>query len=250
MRIKATFLTILKTRVVLGFSCITLVYFSTASAAPNWFHNTKSIIKDDEALINCSGKGISFDVARKEALYNCQSALNQQIRKNVTFHNVTIQTMKETGYHEELNSSESYKSLTCETTREKFEETTEGFKVWLRCKFKFNGPKVVTKKLDKTQNGYATLRAEKIEKRPSIIDDESKVLLLSVNPYCDQVLIQGKTPRTFKCDSNPIELILYKSDTSIIIQRTGFLTERVSVADIFNKDTLTVTLDRLTKGPQ
>lgn len=252
MRIKATFLNILKSKAPLALVGGAFLISSTTLATPEWINRTKTKINDKDAILNCSGSGPSFDLARREAIYNCNSALNQYLGKNAKVYSVTIQTTKDTEYHEEISSDEKYKDLSCEPLREFTEQKDSTHRVWLRCKFNLQKIEVTKKKEDLNKDNRSilkTLKAHTIKDRPELVDQTIGVYSISVVPQCENMMIKGNLPRIINCEANPVAVTIYKGDSEIIVNKEGYLSEEIIVSsEKIEDESITVLLEKILRG--
>ncbi|OQW48518.1 MAG: hypothetical protein A4S09_04895 [Proteobacteria bacterium SG_bin7] len=211
------------------------------SSLPAW-SKTPSWVKDatkrngSQFTTVCSGIGPSIDSARGEAIASCRASAIDETSPTATYKSVTIETDKEVALHNSIESSAEFKNLHCQQLNEQIEELEGQFKIWLKCKFDLN--KVVKKETEKSISTRSLIDAEKIQERTIAskevvpVEESRKSILLSVIPACDELLIKSSFSRIVTCKENPIQLVVTKSDSEIIIRRKGYKPKTLKIKEI------------------
>ena len=188
----------------------------------------------------CSGKGVSVDSARAEALVGCKSTASNELSTKTRFKSLIVETESELALHSSSESDTEYKNLKCNQLKEEVTELEGQFEVWLQCEFNLSVAEV--KEIEPTQETDSILSAESIDSKPIKTKqdlefaDSRRSILISTIPGCDSIIIKGKQPRVLKCDRNPASIIIEKDDKELIVRKNGYRPKTLKTKELLEVD--------------
>ena len=231
---------------------LALILFSQSvwSKAPTWATDATKRTGGQFTTV-CTGVGPSVDSARTEAIASCRTSAIEELSPTATFKSLTVETDREVALHNTVELSAEFKNLHCKQLNEQIEELEGQFKIWLKCKFDLNV--VAKKEIEKPVSSQSLIEAEKIQERTiaskAVVpaEESRKSILLSVIPACDELLIKSSFSRIVTCKENPIQLVVTKSDSEIIVRRRGYKPKTLKITEIMEAEdeSFVVHLDNL-----
>ncbi len=246
----------------------TVLLSTTASAeSPRWTREN-GIKQNGSALtVVSSGVGPSLDLARRAAIDQAKATAADQVNGSADIRSLSIETEKSASFHSEVSSIKRVNNLVCNPKDDYFEEKNGSFTVWLKCEFDLSKSRVVTitegegqiQKQNQTKNDQAgdksivAVDGSFSQKAPLIgksTTGEDRHLVLSVVPACESILVRGKQSRTIHCKGNPVTVLVFKSDTEMIVRGpAGFAPKHLKVhekrTDTSPTETLEVYLEKM-----
>lgn len=237
---------------------------------PNWAQKNTLQIDGSRLSIVCSGRGPSVDLARAYAIRNCRISASDTIQDRYAVQGLTIESDKDVGFHQEVESKGSFKGLSCQPVKDEVRGVGNGlYEVWLKCNFDLGKIQRVT--TDEEDDGgemagtthertpsdafnsiqreqLVGQRAVAITTAKPIHDGEIdfiKVLDIVSIPPCNKILIRGEKPRSMNCSAEGItSLTVTSSDKELIIQSPGFLSKTFKIPPGMNRhETIQVILE-------
>lgn len=177
--------------------------------------------------IVCNGNGPSEDIAERLAISQCIVRASDRINGSFHVQTLSVETERDAAYHQEVSADRKINGLACEIQEETITENDSTYNATVKCKFDLKNVKIVDSTLEKvTQDIKSTTR---------------RVILTTV-PSCDTVLIRGESPRIVQCDSNPKQLLVYKTDREMIIRSGKLRPKHIQINEM--GDNLNVYLEK------
>lgn len=237
---------------------------------PNWAQKNTLQIDGSRLSVVCSGQGPSVDLARAYAIRNCRISASDTIQDRYSVQGLTIESDKDVGFHQEVESKGSFKGLSCQPVKDEVRRFGSGlYEVWLQCNFDLGKIQRVTTdeeddggQMTDTAHGrtpsdavHSIQREQLVGQRavaittPKPIHDAEidfiKVLDIVSIPPCDKILIRGEKPRSMNCSAEGItSLTVGNSDKELIIQSPGFLSKTFKILPGLNRhETIQVILE-------
>lgn len=228
-----------------------LAYLTLSLALPAWSEDwtkTNTQVRIGKSLqVVCSGSAPlgAIDLARKGALQSCRNSAIAHLQTNLIQKSLVIETESNVGLHSETIQQASYSGLDCKQDKEKIEDNKQDgvTTVFLRCVFDLSKAKVAaieepaesqmeSADLIKNKTDASALPVSQFSRSKNKIEkSENKHLVISTIPVCDSIVVRGR-PRTIKCDSNPITLLIFPEDREIILRAPGYKPKHI----ILDKD--------------
>lgn len=189
---------------------------------PSWYSSPTKVV-GKTVIVSCKGDGPDSALSRINALGECRTLANEYLSHEIKIESATIQTDKDTSYHSIVESNSTVKNLICDTLNEFTEEEQGQNTSYLRCKFDLNKVKVKSAPTEVGENvsSLSEIKSKKIIQNSNnieIAEPDRRSISLSVVPKCEDILITGQRSRTIKCHSNPVQLLIYKTDRKITIR--------------------------------
>lgn len=226
-----------------------LLSVSRLTLAADWTTQDTLIRNNNDLIIVCYGEGPSLDTARKLALDQCHTSALDHLNTEITVKSLTIQTEKNANYHQEVERKATVKNLICNPLNEKFETAESTTKLYIKCKYSLDKistdlDKVTESKLDSTKHGEITSAPVSLGelKKKNHIQSDDRLLSIVTIPKCNDILIRGNTPRSLVCKSNPISVLIKKTDTEIIIRLDGYKPKTMQLSEV--KSSLEIYLEK------
>lgn len=214
-----------------------------AAKVPSWAKDHTISKTGDYVTSICEGKGPSVAVARQDAIQNCQLSVSQFLNGEVKLNSVSVETEKDIGFHQQIEQNLTVKNFVCNPVKDEIEQNEDSYNYWIKCKFNLSKVESVkTEEAKLAQNNNLGLEAMSTLKSSNIIVD-GKVLILETIPQCDSILVKGSKARTIKCKTNPLKVVLYENDQSLIIRLKDFQPKTINLKGM-KDEKLSVLLER------
>lgn len=214
---------------------------------PSWAKKDSTRRQGSLLTTVCEGTGPSASLARKEAISGCQVTAKQFLNRETKIKTLSVETEYSVGFHQEVEETGIIHNLTCNPKRDEVTERADQYHVWVECQFDLNQtksePARLTKPIVEKEEGIKSLKAIKPSTAVDIDRDIRTVFLESI-PSCESIVVRGQKPRTLKCETNPMRVVVDKSDEEIIVRATGFLPKTISIQKGRSNETLQVFLER------
>lgn len=181
--------------------------------------------------VSCHGTGPDKDVAIRVAIGACKSIATEFISGTYNIKTLSIETEETAGFHSEVAARYDVQGLNCQVDRQFEEEIDEISHAWMRCRFDSSLAKIVP-----------LLGNRKLASTSS----KNKQLIFSSIPDCTSLVIRGKMDRMLKCKANPQTLLIYPTDSEIIVRAVGRAPKHIELVheDLEDTDTMEVYLEK------
>ena len=205
---------------------------SISSAAPSWSEGpTVKRIGAQAVVISCRGSGIARDLSYSQAKANCTSLALGEISSEIKTKNVIIESETQTPkLYSETVSNNVAKGLAGTTEKELTESAEGGFTTYLVMKFDLSTvsisaapeePEVLHESSLGTQQVKDETSAEISVKRLEI--SSARTITIQMIPEkCADLIVRGRKPRSYQCNSNPMQVMVdFLEDDEIILRPTS-----------------------------
>lgn len=196
---------------------------ASADGIPDWAKRRSTLERQGNLLsVFCMGTGLSLDLAREKAQASCQSAALSQLSAPITVRAESVQSERDSAFHETVRQAFQVRNLRCHPEREAVEKGSDGYTVYTRCQYDL-GRATLTDEPASTPN--STMEENRSQSLPSLANNEaalsdpastnvlgaesykrsaSRHVHVSVVPACESIIIRGVRPsRIVRCESNP-----------------------------------------------
>jgi len=222
-----------------------LFSFSVAHSEPEWAKKIDTQkLNGTKLTILCVGDGPSLELARQTATGSCLSTARRQLITKQNIKSLTVETESSVGFHEEVSENIIVSGLTCRPKKEAFEAAESSVRVWLLCEYDLEKATVregtgkvevdapskqsidgIENRHDLKQLAVVTPATKVYE---TVVSSEQNVIISSV-PSCQSIIVRGKRPRTHKCQTNPVTLLIYEDDDEAIVRAPGYLPKTIKL---------------------
>jgi hypothetical protein len=230
----------------------------SATAIPPWAKSATQTLSGNLYTVVCSGSGPTLDMARREALDNCDLAAIRQLSPEVRVTTMSIETERDAAFHQEVASDSVFHGLKCRPKREEPEEQNRGaFTVWLQCEYDLTSARkdseastIIPKQPSAGGAVTNASEASNVRARPNRHKptrepiEQAATLSIASIPECTTILVRGQAPRVVPCNSNPVILTVTPKDREIIVRAKGHQPKHLQLnQDFQGDDYVTVTLE-------
>jgi hypothetical protein len=185
-----------------------LLFFASQSLAETSWHVGLPHRSGKRIIVPCHGEASDRYLATRIAMNQCRSLVTDFLQTTFHIQSLTVQTNYNSSYHSEVSSDQGVSGLECVGKRKDEVEHNGTVSIWIECDYDTSKVKV--------KDG-----AE--QQKTSIVTSDVRSMTISTVPICKDIVIGGKRARTIDCaGSNPVSLVVYPEDTSIILRATGY----------------------------
>lgn len=206
-----------------------LIFFlisTPAFAAPAWIGKIPT--QEGYTLeVVCHGSGPDDSTAFASAMNECRNIAAQTLLQNFHVKDLTIQTERDSAYHNEVAQELTVDGLKCAVKQ----MYTDGSDKWVLCRFDTSKAKVTAPVTNETPE--------------TLYNSEDTYVVLVVAPDCDSILVVGKPARIIRCTKSPVTVTLRPGDEELIVRNKGYAPKHIKASQWQSKRVIAVYLDRL-----
>lgn len=211
--------------------------FNENKQMPDWANNSTNLSGSIYTTV-CSGEGPEIDSARSIAINNCKVSASNFFKKETKINGFSVQTEKDSAFHEEVREEVSLVNLTCQPQKEQIYISNNSYIVWVLCKIDLSKVKeleIIDKKENKDVKVFednSTLNEKAINyNKLNTSTHQKRYVLIATSPKCDTILISGLYPDVVNCDTNPVKIIIKDENSKFTIRAKGYLPKTIDMAD-------------------
>jgi hypothetical protein len=193
----------------------------------------------------CNGSGPTVNIARQDAISNCQATVSQFLNGELKINSLAIETEKSVGFHQEVEQQLNLKDFTCNPKKDEVIESNGSFQFWIKCEFDLSKVSIVKAEAP----SGSSIKEESVDLKsmtPVTVKNlsEGKVLFLETIPQCESVLVKGVKPRTIDCNKNPMKIVLDEDDQTVIVRALNYQPKTIPLKGRSNREILSVILEK------
>jgi hypothetical protein len=195
---------------------------------PEWYNQVPS--RSGRYLtFSCEGDGPASDLAIRLASRRCISMASDAVVGDFHVQNLSVETEKSAGFHEEVSVDRHVEGLSCDIQKQQTDEQNGSYHAWILCRF--------------DTSKVRSAPGNKYEHEEQLVASQTTSLIVSTVPPCDSILIRGTQARVVQCDSNPLSLLVKPGDQELIFRSKGYVPKHIYPKDV-SQGTLEVYLER------
>lgn len=172
--------------------------------------------------VSCHGTGPDKDISFRVAMGQCQSIAAEVISGSFDIKTLSIETEQTAGFHSEVAAKYDVTGLKCKTEKEHSEIIDDIYNTWLRCRFNSSLAKIIP---------LIKIR------QPSAVTSKNRQIIFSSIPECNSLVIHGTMDRMVRCKGNPQTLLIYPTDSEIIVRSSGRIPKHVELVSEDGQET-------------